>query len=292
VPARDRASQCVSLNQDSGTARKTYTPPRMSKRAALPLTVAIAGCLASTSARADDGPYQVDWTVDLAVLAGSAALWIVPPVVQREVIVPSCPCSSAMVNGFDRGAIHARRAAAGDASNVLAVASLALPVALDAVDVWMNGSAWSGFARDLVVMAEAVVLNGATGQVVKLAVRRPRPYVYELAAGAPDLATAESYLSFYSAHTSGALAAGLSYATTFALRHPDSDWRWWVYGGAAALGGTMAVLRVAAGQHFPSDVITGAAVGAAFGLVVPRLHRRVVPMAVPAGAGLALAGNF
>jgi membrane-associated phospholipid phosphatase len=258
----------------------------------LTLPVAIACVLAATPARGDERPYRVDWTVDLAVLGAGVALWSLPPLVERAVIVPSCPCPTRDVDGLDRGTIRAARKGPATASNVLAAAMMALPVGLDALDVGLGGGAWAGLAEDLVVMAQAVSLNGALGQVVKLAVRRPRPYVYQLSAGAPGLSDPESYVSFYSAHTSGAFAAGLAYATTFALRHPDSEWRWLVYGGAAVLGGTMGVLRVAAGQHFPSDVIAGAAVGTAFGLVVPRLHRRVSLLPLPGGAALSIAGRL
>ena len=41
-----------------------------------------------------------------------------------------------------------------------------------------------------------------------------------------------------------------------------------------------AYARVAAGRHFPSDVIVGAVVGAAIGHLVPRSHRLGVDMQV------------
>jgi membrane-associated phospholipid phosphatase len=220
------------------------------------------------------------------VLAAGVALWTLPPLVERELGAPACTCRTADVNGFDRGVIHPRKRGAGAASDVLATALMIAPVGLDALD------ARHGYAEDLLVMAQAVALNGALGQLVKLAVRRPRPFVYDLPASDPARASAESYVSFYSSHTSGAFAASLAYASTFALRHPDSEARWLVYGGAALAAGSVGVLRVLAGQHFPTDVIAGAAVGAAFGLVVPRLHRRPIIVPVPGGATLAFSGRF
>ena len=67
-------------------------------------------------------------------------------------------------------------------------------------------------------------------------------------------------------------ATGLSYARTFALRHPESPSRRVVYGAAILGGTTVAALRAAAGRHFPTDVLTGAVVGSAVGLAVPALH--------------------
>jgi membrane-associated phospholipid phosphatase len=147
--------------------------------------------------------------------------------------------------------------------------------------------------KDMVVMGEAVLLNGALNEVVKLAVRRPRPIAYDAADDAGVLAQPNTYLSFYSGHTSTAFAAGMAYASTFALHHPDSGYRYLVYGGVVAAGGTVGLLRIAGGQHFPSDVLVGAAVGSAIGLIVPRLHRRGENLGVAIlPGGLALTGAF
>ena len=42
--------------------------------------------------------------------------------------------------------------------------------------------------------------------------------------------------------------------------------------GSYALATTVAVLRTEAGQHFPTDVIVGAALGIGMGLLIPWLH--------------------
>jgi membrane-associated phospholipid phosphatase len=41
-----------------------------------------------------------------------------------------------------------------------------------------------------------------------------------------------------------------------------------LYAGAVAVG----ALRVAAAQHFPTDVVSGAALGAGIGWLVPTIH--------------------
>ena len=42
---------------------------------------------------------------------------------------------------------------------------------------------------------------------------------------------------------------------------------------AATIPAAMGVLRVRSGRHFPTDVITGYAVGALLGWAVPYIHR-------------------
>ena len=59
---------------------------------------------------------------------------------------------------------------------------------------------------------------------------------------------------------------------TFWRRHPRGPARWIVAGTYLALASATAALRVAAGEHFPTDVIVGAAAGSAVGAAVPLLH--------------------
>jgi membrane-associated phospholipid phosphatase len=237
-------------------------------------------------------PYHVDWAVDLSIIGAATALWVVTPLLGREVIRPVCPCSSSDLNGLDRYPVGRRSNLANQLSNVAQAGILAVPVVVDALDV---NPSWRDYAADLVVLAEVVTVNGALNQMVKFAVRRPRPTVYDIEPGNPERDDPRNYLAFYSGHTSTAFAAGLAYATTFALRHPDSPARGLVYGAAAVAGTGVGLLRVLAGQHFPTDVIAAGAVGGALGLVIPRLHRRTGGLLVapgPGGATLVLTGRL
>jgi membrane-associated phospholipid phosphatase len=247
----------------------------------------------------DRGPYRVRWPVDGAVMGGAALTIFVTQVASERVVTPWCPCGSEGLWGIDRWAVDQRSLAAKVASDFAIVGVVALPYGLDALDILRSRADWSGFVSDAVVLSEALLVNGAINQLVKLAVRRPRPLTRDRPAGDPVLADPDSYLSFYSSHTSTAFAAGISYATTFALRHPDSAARFLVYGVAATTAGTVGLLRILGGKHFPTDVLTGAAAGTAVGLTVPWLHRARAPVAVPVaaplpggGAALLLAGRF
>jgi membrane-associated phospholipid phosphatase len=238
-------------------------------------------------------PYEVNWALDLSVTIAAAAVWLLPQSFGREIVKPPCPCDRTAVRGFDSFALGRRSSAADTASNVAVTTFTVAPILLDALDVHLSGGSWSSYGIDLVVMLEALTINGALNETMKLTVRRPRPLVYDPVAGSDDLTQPDSYLSFYSGHTSSTAAVTMAYATTFALRHPDSPALLWIYGGAAVGTATMGLLRVLAGKHFPTDVLAGAAVGSAVGLVVPRLHaRNRQVMAVPvAGGALLLVGG-
>ena len=96
----------------------------------------------------------------------------------------------------------------------------------------------------------AIGLNYA----VKLVVRRPRPVLD----GLPPLGGAPSSLSFPSAHSTA------SFACATAMTRIDS---------AAAvlfvLAALIAIGRPYLGMHYPSDVLAGAVLGVAVGLLVP-----------------------
>jgi membrane-associated phospholipid phosphatase len=104
-------------------------------------------------------------------------------------------------------------------------------------------------------------------------------------------------LSFFSGHTSTAFGLVTSTFVTLHRLHPESRWPWYVLAGGVASAGFVGATRILAGWHFPTDVVAGAAVGTAVGVIVPSLHaspRRVaaVPMSVASGGGIALTGRF
>jgi membrane-associated phospholipid phosphatase len=111
-----------------------------------------------------------------------------------------------------------------------------------------NGVLWFGVAllardrRAVRVVLAALLANTAVKQVV----RRPRPV---LGSALPPLAATVSGLSYPSAH------AATSFAAAGALPLPSLP----LYAAA----GAMALTRPYLGVHYPSDVVAGAALGAA-----------------------------
>jgi membrane-associated phospholipid phosphatase len=94
-----------------------------------------------------------------------------------------------------------------------------------------------------------VAATYAANQVVKLAVRRPRPRLPEL----PQLIVPPTQLSFPSAHAATSFAA----ARAFAPLLPAGPLR------LAAVA--MACSRLYLGVHYPSDIVAGMALGHAMG---------------------------
>jgi membrane-associated phospholipid phosphatase len=122
------------------------------------------------------------------------------------------------------------------------------------------------------VIGQALALNGALNTAVKYIVQRPLPETYH-GVVLDRRGLMRGYRAFYSGHVSSlatSLAAG---CITVRMRHGRLPWRWpWIL--SATITGLVGVARVFSGKHFPTDVLVGAPVGAAFGAAVPLLHAR------------------
>jgi membrane-associated phospholipid phosphatase len=209
--------------------------------------------------------YHVSPAVDIPVTIGAGIALTVPYLFADRLITPRCPCDPREVNAFDRGAIGNTSAIAKTLSDVSVATVIIAPLALDAIDVGLN-DVW---AEDAVVFAQTLAVNGALVTAAKYIVKRPLPRTY---AGDPSLMKRpEGYRSFYSGHTSLVFAGLSATAMTIRLRHGEQTWPWIV---TALVGSSVAIERVADGRHFPTDVLAGAIMGTAVGIVVPWLHSR------------------
>ena len=128
-----------------------------------------------------------------------------------------------------------------------------------------NGAVWLGLGALLALLdgsnREAWLICAVLGPVaiglnyvVKAIVRRPRPVLE----GLPPLGGAPSSLSFPSAHATSSFAV----ATAMTRVEP-----WGALAFALALA--LALGRPYLGMHYPSDVVVGALLGVALGLIVP-----------------------
>lgn len=237
---------------------------------------------------------KLDYGVTVFAIAGAIAPNQFPTRLIRESCAAPGSCPSSSVNGFDRFAIDLHSTAAAVTSDLTVAASVAVPAVADAFRLGLGPT----YREDATILAEAVAVNAALVTGVKYVVQRPLPLTYARRDG---LATeAQGYRSFYSGHTSTAVAALTASAWTLQFRYGPQAWPWIVDG---AVGAAVATERVLAGRHFPTDVLVGAAAGFTVGTAIPWLHVRPTARrrgfglvsdlhVVPQGRGLALAGRW
>ncbi len=254
----------------------------------------------------DESPYTLRLDVDIAVVVLGGAIWGGTNFIGNTAL-PYCgtattpPCDPNQVNAFDRLAIGHISQPARTAANVISFVPI-IYVGLDIFDVGIKN--WKTYFTDLWVVVEAMAWNGAIQDVVRRAVRRPRPFLYTPGAYPSDRDASEATLSYFSGHTSFAFTLATAMSYTYTLRHPHSKWKYLVWSALMAVASIEPFLRVYSGDHFPTDVITGAVVGSATGLLFPALHRRLksapkvvtgmrlVPITTPEYTVLAVAGSF
>lgn len=126
----------------------------------------------------------------------------------------------------------------------------------------------------VLLVSESMLLDLALTSLFKEIVRRPRPYCYNPDAPLSEKLKRDARQSFFSGHTSFSAAATFSAARIWSDYHSDSGWKPVVWATAAVIPATVGFLRVKAGKHYLTDVLTGFVVGGACGLLVPHFHRQ------------------
>lgn len=175
------------------------------------------------------------------------------------------------VNSFDRGATYNYDQKASTASDMLLFGTVVLPAVFLA-----NHHTRNDIGPLLLITYEVAAINYGITSSVKSLVNRNRPYVYNPDLSYDERTNAQSRYSFFSGHTSAAASMSFLFAKVVSDYHPHmgrgSKIGLWIV--AAILPATTGYLRVQAGKHYPTDVITGYVVGALSGLLIPELHKR------------------
>ena len=146
------------------------------------------------------------------------------------------------------------------------------------------------FIDDALPVAETAVIAALLHHAIKFTVGRQRPLAHFGEVDRPP--ELDDNVSFYSGHTQIAFATVTAAGTVARLR--DHAVEPWIWGIGLPLAAATGYLRMAADKHYLIDVTTGALVGSAAGLLLPRLligdrERAVV---VPAPGGAAIVGTF
>jgi membrane-associated phospholipid phosphatase len=197
------------------------------------------------------------------VAAGVAAL--IPEATKLPKAAPSCaPCDPASLSGVDRVALHTFSGSAGTASTPLLLGVIGF-AGLASFD----GATPAQRRGHVAVFASSLAWTFAATDWMKVLVRRKRPVLYTAGAAAAA-ADPNSQRSFPSGHASVAFAAATTYlvmAQRERLPHRGRNAAL-LYAGAVGI----AALRVAAGKHFPTDVLGGAALGTGVGWLAAKVH--------------------
>jgi len=242
----------------------------MNKSVSVIFFVALAYC--TTISLYAQSPYRTSWEKDGPILGIGCASSAVGLALYESVSSPTAmdisQLSSGSVNWFDRSATSHYSESAASASNVLFAIAAAAPLAL-----FTDATVRDDWRPIMLMYVETWSFIGGTSTLSKGLIERYRPYVYNPDVSMDKKLTSDAKKSFFSNHTTTAFASAVFLSTVYGDYHPDSEWRPYIWAGSLLMASVVGYLRYEAGEHYPTDILTGAAVGSAIGYIIPWMHR-------------------
>jgi membrane-associated phospholipid phosphatase len=173
------------------------------------------------------------------------------------------------VPGFDRWAIQPYDEGLDKFSYYPFYAAIPLPLIYSLSD----NSIRKDFFKVSFLYLEAMSITGLFGTGGTYFVDRYRPYAYTAETPMEKRVGENAKNSFYAGHVEIIAVSTFFIAKVHNDYHPGSESNWMYF--AAASGATlgMSYLRLAAGMHFPSDIILGMTTGILAGVLVPQFHK-------------------
>jgi membrane-associated phospholipid phosphatase len=235
-------------------------------------------CLYAAAPAPSASPFEVDLELDLQLTLTGLLFSTGPQFLETAPDEARSlePLPLSILPGLDRSVVGNDSDTARSWSDRLLYMQLALPFAINLIDNLMSDSPGrlGRFGTESMVLLEAAAMTSLLTVLVKTAVRRPRPYMFQDGIDEETRESRSSHESFFSGHTAVAFSMATSYSYLYQKKHPDSPAVIPIWVASHLVASSVALLRVEGGRHFWTDVATGAAVGSAVGFLVPWLHER------------------
>jgi membrane-associated phospholipid phosphatase len=242
-------------------------------------------------------PYHMSWTRDGLTFAAAGIGLGVSNLIASEV----APLTESELAGLTRDQVFwfDRSATRRYSTDLIARSEdFALPLAVAPAALLLDARMRGDWVTLAAMYVQINVLGEAASSIAKEAIPRNRPYLYNTDLSYGERTDREPGKAFFSSAATFAFARAVFLGVVYSDYHPESALRPYVWGVALTTAGAASYLRYASGIHYPSDVVVGAAVGAAIGYLVPRLHRTeesplsVAPSTAGGGAGLTIQFTF
>lgn len=151
------------------------------------------------------------------------------------------------------------------------------PLAIGGYAWYSGASNGKEFATFSLMFFQSVLFQSGINLATRSLEIWPRPYIYsesEKGKEAAQNAKGEAYGSFFSGHASAAFTVAVFASEWYDQVFPNSANTGLVRALAFSLAGFESVLRVAAGKHYPTDILVGALVGTGVSYGVLTLHKK------------------
>ncbi|HMI79439.1 MAG TPA: phosphatase PAP2 family protein [Ferruginibacter sp.] len=172
------------------------------------------------------------------------------------------------INKFDRSSASNYSEKAKNTSDLFFYASMPLPlVLLFDKEIRKDGP------RVGLLYLEAMTITGVFYTTTAMIADRLRPYTYNPNVPMDKRQGGGARNSFMAGHPALVATSTFFIAKVYSDYHPGSKMKWVLFGLAGTATAATALLRLKAGEHFPTDLITGVTIGTLVGILVPHIHK-------------------
>ena len=221
---------------------------------------------------AQEKKYNFSLKKDLIIIGSGIGLTTLGIVFQNNADVAILEEINALdrrdINRFDRGATSNNSSKARDISDIILYTSATLPIFAYLVPKCRFEESAVG-----IMALETVLITSGLTNIAKGLSQRYRPFNYNPDVDIETKLDESSRKSFFSGHTSVTASMSFLMASVITDVHPEMKNKYLIWTLAAAIPASIGYLRYEGGRHFPTDVITGYAVGATVGYLIPKLHK-------------------
>lgn len=255
-----------------------------------PVVTASSQSYSDTQSPSNYAPFSLSLKGD--ILTSAAAVAAAGTCAVYEYFAPPAEWNGTLydksdVNQFDRFFMHKYDDSLSTISDITVGAADTIPFIATAIPLFLaarTGSSssasqnasgsYSNLLTAAVMYSESLLIAHDTADIIKICAGRARPYMYyDSSAPQSKIDSGDWNNSFPSGHTTMAFAGAVCGSYMFCEYFPDSKWKIPVTALSLSLAASTAVLRGASGNHFATDVITGAILGSAVGFLTPFCHR-------------------
>lgn len=217
-------------------------------------------------------PYRLKWQKEAVLLGAGAVSLGVSYGLDKSLL----PLTNGEIINLDRQAIPRidREATYNWSPSAKTASDLSLLASLGAAGlVWLPTIRRDNWTVVPVMFIETMALNNGIQRSIKNGIRRTRPFVYNPDVPMDEKAEKDARRSFFSGHTANAFASAMFASEIFRHYFPDSRLKPVIWTGTLGIATATAYFRYAAGRHYPTDLLAGAAFGSLIGWAVPKLHQ-------------------
>ena len=216
-----------------------------------------------------DAQFTLHPTEDISLLAGAGLLYLAPYIIKgpnhQLTIDVIANLDKNNLNFLDRSAAGKYKPELSDISDI-AIGTMAIGTL---TPLLLHSKMRDDIKTFGVLFVETMALSTALTRVSKTYISRIRPHVYSTTSTYQQKSEWAPYKSFFSGHACQSFAM----ATFLASTYPNGPGKKYVCIGVYSLATAIALLRYESGAHFPTDLLTGAAIGTAIGYLIPKMHR-------------------